>query len=156
MDRPVIPAFRGAGMGVDPEKPAGTNQANENLREAAEAAGLRQRPRTHDIRRESGRGIAKLGAIASVANSSTAAGIGHTEKALSRGVTGEYVGPINDDLWKARVMDKALDHFETTFGIQTADQPYKKRRLTTEEITKKAIALGKDPNHQLQEKPPEK
>lgn len=32
IDRPVIPAFRSAGMGVDPEKPAGTNQANENLR----------------------------------------------------------------------------------------------------------------------------
>lgn len=135
---PVLCAFRNAAThdALDLGKPAKNWQLNQNLRFAAECAGLCDRISTQDIRRGSARDLAHIPTTEvplGIANDLSVHEMGHTDDARRRGVTQAYVGARNDETWSKRLAaDKVPDPFH---DLNYASQPYKKRKLKPEEIT---------------------
>ena len=65
--------------------------------------------------------------------------IGHASTARDKGITDAYKGHLKHDTWQKR-----LDEHDRTedFGIAIGDQPFKKRRMTSEKIDSYIEANG--------------
>lgn len=115
-------------------KPAGVHQINNNVQLAAELAGIANHVVAHDLRRGSARDTANLTAsINGIATPLVARALGHSNRTMSAGVTDDYVGSLREDLWKRRLDAEGAGQAEE-FGVTIADQPFKRRRVESQEI----------------------
>jgi len=141
---PVLCALSGSATGYLPEQTAGKAQLITTFRYAADLIGILPTIITHDSRRGFFRDNAHLPKeveIHGVATLAVATAGGHSQKALSLGVTHEYVGGISTDIHSKRVAQparrndaRAIPHDE--------HRPYKKPKLSTEAIDSQCEATG--------------
>jgi hypothetical protein len=133
-DAPVFFAWTKS-QRLDFEKPAGIDQQRRFLCDAADLVGMTQVPITHDIRRGAASDIFHLQTDAGDTNSVRRT-LGHSMSAMNRGTTDEYIGRSKGDSWSARLdAEKDAD----PFGVQRAAEPFKKRKVRTEDIDKYCV-----------------
>lgn len=126
---PVISALGPRGASLQVGKPTCVNQMNTNLQLASAAAGLITHVRPHDIRRGAAKDLTYLpGTLAGVTTANVQHGLGHDGGAFGNGVTQRYAGRIEESTWGKRLTNEEQ---EDHFGVEFADQPYKKQRIDT-------------------------
>lgn len=141
--RPVLCAFSKGNGSIKSDTPAGNHQLSHTMNEAGLKAGFLARVLAHDLRAGTARDAANLRAsIKGYDTQVAAAVIGHSEKARATGVTSKYVGSISEDVWTKRVEES----FEDPFEIEIASQPFKRRKLTTSDVTKMCEMDGVNPS----------
>jgi hypothetical protein len=103
-------------------------------------AGVLAKLRTHDWRRGAAKELANLKTrISGVADQTIARGIGQSRLSLSKGITDDYVGDIEADLYAARVASDFQSKRTPAIGA-----PFKKLKLNPEEVKKYCEENGID------------
>jgi len=130
---PVIPAIcRPNYAFLDCEKPASRMQLYDTTLQLGLVAGVMAKLRTHDWRRGSAKDLANLkDKISGVADHTVALAIGQSRKTLGRGITDDYVGDIEVDLFSARVASDFQHKHGPAIGA-----PFQKTKLELGEALK--------------------
>jgi hypothetical protein len=142
---PVLCGF-GAAQLVIVDKPAMINQLRDTVHKASLLAGILKPIVPHDMRRGSAKDIANLPRdptrATGLGDSVVAAELGHSNTALQKGVTANYVGATTDDSWTRRVSADVKD----LFGPGTASEAYKKPKTTRVQWGTMYNEAGVDPS----------
>ncbi|KFY43691.1 hypothetical protein V494_01849 [Pseudogymnoascus sp. VKM F-4513 (FW-928)] len=143
---PVLCGFETAAHLVIIDKPAMGDQVRDTVYHAGLRAGILKPIVPHDMRRGAARDVANLPqdptAASGLATPVVAAEIGHTNLALQKGLTSEYVGFKTNDTWTRRVSA----NIEDPFGTGLTGNVYKKLKHTRVEWLKKYKEAGIDPS----------
>lgn len=138
-DRPVLPS-----MSQDNpafliwDKPAPALQLLLTTKEIGMVAGVLEELRSHDWRRGAARDLAYLpGPIQGAGNPAVAKALGHSRHTLGRGITDDYIGFIEEDLYEKRVANGFKGRRDPLLG-----EPFKKVKLAPDEITKYCVENG--------------
>jgi hypothetical protein len=131
--RPVIPAISRPNYAfLEMEKPAPRMQLYNSIIELGLIAGVLARLSPHQLRKGAARDLSHLKkSISGVADEKIARGLGQSRRSLGQGITDDYVGDIDDDLYTMRVEDGYEYKRAPAIGA-----PFKKRKLDAEEIKK--------------------
>ena len=146
-DRPVLcPSLTPRNRLVNVEKPASTEYALSTIRSMATAAGLDASIiNTKAIRNGSARDLAYVKTSqAGVAVGVTALALGHSVRTRDKGVTQDYIGPLQDSTWSdrasARFNDKMAPKWHEN-SIPAGPHYLKRSKADTDHILQ---ATGKD------------
>ena len=144
---PVLMRF--SQTGLDIPQAATVNQLGDTVGLAAELAGLPVIVRTHDIRRGSMRDLSYLppSSARGLATDFVANAAGHSNRTMTAGITQSYIGPQKAGNWDKRVaaIDKSeQDTIGEAFDLDITAAPYKRARLTMDEVTTFAVESGLD------------
>ncbi|KAK5171127.1 uncharacterized protein LTR77_004271 [Saxophila tyrrhenica] len=106
----------------DFSKPASTDQLRATVKAMALNAGVLAPITTHDLRRGALRDTAyrTTQSTSGLADNFVALAAGHTDKALSNGVTQHYVGDLQTPLWNDRASNTFVDHKAPAFAPSPA------------------------------------
>ena len=122
------------------------NQLRNTVYKASLLAGILKPIVPHDLRRGSAKDIANLPRdptrATGLSDSVVAAELGHSNAALQKGITANYVGATTDDSWTRRVSANVKD----PFGLGTASEAYKKPKITRVQWRKMYNEAGVDPS----------
>jgi hypothetical protein len=113
-------------------KPAGGHQINRTVQIAAGLAGITEHVIAHDLRRGGVRDVINLtrSAIKGEVGRLVAKAVGHSESALSKGITDAYAGHLKANVWKSRLDEAEREEF----GATVLARPFKRQKADTQEI----------------------
>ena len=136
------------GLCLRPEWRARADQLNSSVRLAAQLAGVMAHVNCHDMRRGFFRDVAHLPkpTFAGATSIGVAQAGGHTYKAMSSGLTGQYTGGISEDLHAARVSAPKRANDARAVPVDP-ERAYKKRKNNSpHDVDQQCEAMGLDKN----------
>lgn len=131
---PVFYAFDRSRQ-LDMFAPAPVDQQRRFLCRAAELVGMLNVPVAHDLRKGAAADLYSL-------KSNTYSGdtnkvrrsLGHSNAAMSKGLTDNYIGREKGDSWAARLDQAPTSTESAPFGVQMAIAPFKKKKVMKVDI----------------------
>jgi hypothetical protein len=141
---PVLPSFSNSANFVDFSKAALYGQVSSTVRFGGLLAGLLAKVAPHDIRRGCFQDMANLSmAPAGMSMDRVAETLGNSYKSYEAGVTKKYVGTVSDPTLLQKRLRSEIDD---TGILQSADSPYKKAKISDEDVDKYCQTEDLDPS----------
>ena len=136
------------GLYLIPERRARADQLNYSVHLAAQLAGVMAHVNCHDMRRGFFRDVAHLPktTFAGATSIGVAQAGGHTYKAMSSGLTGQYTGGISEDLHAARVSAPKRANDARAVPVDPERASKKRKNNSPQEVDQQCEAMGLDKN----------